>query len=137
VLPKGSQQNHIRSILAHLLTSKINLPILVCEQVADCLYNGQFTRYDNFKPNTFSVFYSHQASDKQFRNNMSLQEVDLHTKAIGGLTNAKINKLVEQTITVARDIYGLLTQLLNAFGILKFCFLETRSSSSSTRPKSF
>jgi len=55
---------------------------------------------------------------------MTQLELELRLSSSTGLTNAKIEKLVKQTVRVAQDIPYLRAQLVNFLGVIDFLFTK-------------
>ena len=107
-----SPKQHNRSILANaLLGGSRSLPLLVDQQLADSLYNGQLQGFNNHKPGSLLLF--HMGQSDNFSKIMSQLELELRLSSSTGLTNAKIEKLVKRTVRVAHDIPNLRAQLVD------------------------
>jgi hypothetical protein len=86
------------------------------------LYNGQLQVFNNHKPGSLLLFHTGQSD--YLSKIMTQLELELRLSSSAGLTNAKIEKLVKQTVRVAHDIPSLRAQLVNFLGVINFLFTK-------------
>jgi hypothetical protein len=118
-----SPKQYNQSILANALSGRSrSLPLLVDQQLANSLYNGQLQVFNNHKPGSLLLFHTGQSD--YLSKIMTQLELELRLSSSAGLTNAKIEKLVKQTVRVAHDIPSLRAQLVNFLGVINFLFTK-------------
>jgi len=117
-----SPKQHNQSILLAnaLLGGSRSLPLLIDQQLADTLYNGQLQGFNDHKPGSLSLFHTAQSDNLS----VTQLELELRLSSSTGLTDAKIEKLVKRTLRVAHDIPYLRAQLVNFLGGIDFLFTK-------------
>jgi hypothetical protein len=118
-----SPKQHNRSILANALSAgSRSLTLLVDQQLANSLYNGQLQGFNNHKPGSLSLFHTGQSDN--LSEIMTQLELELRLSSLAGLTHAKIEKLIKGTVRVAHDIPSLRAQLVNFHEGFDFLFTK-------------